>query len=417
MPSSRPQILFLAHRIPFPPNRGDRIRSYHLIRFLAEHADVHLAFLADDEVLGESQRALERICKRVTSVQLHRRGRWVNALRCLALGRTATEGLFASSELIRELDSWTKTTRFDAAFVFCSSMVQYLQADGLRDVPAVVDLVDVDSQKWFDYADKSRGPKRWLLGLEGRRLRRLEAQLPEQVKAITVVTPQEADVYQSFRADYRPCVIRNGVDLEYFKPEGHGVNGREVDGLSAVFVGALDYQANVDGAAWFCHEIWPDVRLRFPHARFQLVGSRPSAKAIRLGELPGVELVGEVPDVRPYLRDATIVTVPLRIARGIQNKVLEALAAGKPLVVSPQGLEGIDASPGRDLMKAETPSQWVESITRLFDSPAQREAMGRAGRLFVEREYCWSTQLERLHQIPGLDGLLSAPQRNELAWR
>jgi len=173
-----------------------------------------------------------------------------------------------------------------------------------------------------------------------------------------------------------------------------------------VFVGALDYRANVDGAGWFCQAIWPTVRQRYPRAIFRLVGSRPNAEARRLGDWDGVELIGEVPDVRPYLRDATVVVVPLRVARGVQNKVLEALAVAKPVVVTPQGREGIDATPGVHLIQAATPAEWIDSIPPLFDDAALRDRLGRAGREFVEEHYRWSHQLEELSELPGLRGCL-----------
>lgn len=426
MPEHRPQILFLAHRVPYPPNRGDRIRSFHLLQFLAERADVHLAFLTDEDVPADTRQTLERLCNRVTYVRLHPQLRWFHGGWSLAVGRSATEGLFHSSELKSHLAAWARESRFDAVFVFCSSMAQYLRTEGLVNVATVLDLVDVDSQKWLDYAADSRGPKSWLLRLEGRRLRQLESALADRVAAITVVTPQEADLYHSFRPDHRPQVLRNGVDLNYFQPAGaSAVESIVRDGSlppaadrpgSVVFVGALDYQANVDGVAWFCSRVWPELRKRYPRAVFQVVGSRPTAKANSLGELPGVELVGEVPDVRPYLRDATVVVVPLQIARGVQNKVLEALAAGKPTVVSPQALEGIDAQPNQHLMLALAPAEWVEHIATLFDSPSLRAAMGRSARKFVEQEYRWATQLEQLCQMPGLkDCIGTLPQPNRAA--
>lgn len=419
----RPQILFLAHRVPYPPNRGDRIRSFHLLQFLARRADVHLAYLTDSAVPDDTQQALTRLCKRVLQVHLHPQRRWINSALSLARGRSATEGLFHSKDLKRQLVSWAHQTQFDAAFVFCSSMAQYLRTEGLQSISAVLDLVDVDSQKWFDYADKRSGLMRWLLRLEGARLRKVEQSLPDLVDAITVVTEQEADLFQTFRSDYRPHVLRNGVDLTYFKPTlrtetpSNRTDATPVQSvvlpLSVVFVGALDYQANVDGVAWFCTHVWPEVRKRFGNATFRIVGSRPNAKAIALGELPGVELIGEVNDVRPWLHRATVVVAPLLVARGVQNKVLEALATGKPLVVSPQALEGIDAQPEVHLLLAQTPSQWIDQLTKLFESVNLCERLGKAGRSFVERECLWSTQLEKLCRLPGLKGFLQASESVE----
>ena len=409
MKSAKRQILFIAHRVPYPPNRGDRIRSFHLIRYLAERADVHLAFLTDEDVPNETKSALESICVNVTYVKLGRIKRWVNALVSFASGRTATEGLFYSSDFRNEIERLSAGNQIDAVMAFCSSVTQYLELSTIREVPTVVDLVDVDSQKWFDYADKTWGPKRWLFCTEGRRLRKLERSIRQRASAVTVVTEQEADLYHSFDPDYRPKVIRNGVDLDYFRPEDseshrdvHFDSAKPDQHPSAVFVGALDYHANVDGAAWFCKQVWPSVLEQFPDAVFRLVGSRPNAKAISLGQLPGIELIGEVDDVRPYLHRATVVAVPLRVARGIQNKVLEALAAGKPTIVSPQALEGIGAEPGIHLMRASSDLEWTDQVTHLFQSRELRTKIGLEARDFVTREYGWTKQMEELCQLPGL---------------
>ncbi len=404
MPSIQPNrlpeadILCLVHRVPYPPNRGDRIRSFHLLEHLARHARLHLAFPATEPIPPATMHVLRSLCHRVAAERVGRHTRWLNAAWSLASGATATEGLFRSSRLAETIRAWTGETRFDAAVVVCSSMVQYLDLPGLEGVPTVVDLVDVDSQKWFDYAAHARGPKRHLLRLEATRLRRLEASLPDRTSAVTVVADREADLFESF-SPHRPHVLRNGVDLDYFCPNGAPALG---DPPSCVFVGALDYQANVDGAAWFCREIWPLVLDRFPQAVFRLVGSRPSVQARRLGRLPGVDLVGEVPDVRPYLHTATIVVVPLRVARGVQNKVLEALAVAKPVIVTPQALDGLNAAAEVDLVLAATPAQWTDAVCRLLTDTDRCARLGRAGRAFVEREYRWSNQLAQLATLPGL---------------
>jgi sugar transferase (PEP-CTERM/EpsH1 system associated) len=413
MSRSKPQILFLAHRVPFPPNRGDRIRSFHLLRSLAERADVTLAFLADEPIADDTRAALEEICCGVLHVCLHPYGRWLHAAASVARGRTATEGLFYSRALRSQLRDVAKRTNYDAVFVFCSSMVQYLRIPGLEGTPAVIDLVDVDSQKWFDYGEKSRGLKSLLLRTEGQRLRRLEASLPEIAKAVTVVTDHEADLFQAFHPGYRPTVLGNGVDLDYFHPDTcNAADDSSADchsgqssrgGPVAVFIGALDYHANVDGVAWFCESVWPRVRRQFPDAIFRLVGSRPNARAVKLGNLPGVELIGQVDDVRLQMNAATAVVVPLRVARGVQNKVLEALAGGKATIVSEAALEGITAKPERDLLLARSEADWVDRIARVFRSSQLRRELRRCGRRRVEQHYRWSNQLETLWQTLAIE--------------
>ncbi len=404
MPNRRPQALFLVHRIPYPPNRGDRIRSFHLLEFLAARADVWLAFLSEAPPTDEALRALAERCARVEAVDLDRTGRWFRAAWSLAAGRTATEGLFAAPALRRALGQWGREVRFDVAVVFCSSMAQYLSAAGLEGVRTVVDLVDVDSQKWFDYAATSRGLRRALFSLEGRRLRRLETAIAQRAAFVTLVSAQEAAIFRGFCPADTVRVVPNGVDLEYFRP----VPQEEGPSPRCVFVGALDYRANVDGLAWFCEAVWPEVIKRRPGATFAVVGSNPSPAARKLGTLPGVELVGEVPDVRPHLASAAVVVVPLRVARGLQNKVLEAWAMRRAVVASPQALEGLAIEPGVHACRADEPGQWVETIAELLDDPERRERLGRAGREYVEAHHRWEECLAQLAELLGLPGEDSA---------
>jgi sugar transferase (PEP-CTERM/EpsH1 system associated) len=388
------QILFLAHRVPYPPNRGDRIRSFHLLKHLAERAEVSLGYLADREPEGETSRVLAGMCRRVAAGRLGR-SRWLHAAGSLAAGRTATVGLFRCGELRRTIAQWASETRFDTVVVFCSSMTQYLDVPGLIGVPVVVDLVDVDSEKWFDYARETHTPARMLFQLEGRRLRRLEASLAERTQAITLVSEAEANVYRGFQPAGSVYAIPNGVDLDYFRPSPEP----EPPGMPrCVFVGALDYRANVDGLAWFCREVWPAVHEHVPGTVLQIVGSNPGPAARRLANSAGVDLAGPVPDVRPYLAGAVAV-VPLRVARGIQNKVLEAMAMARPVIASPEALEGLTVEPGRDVLCAAAPGDWRDQLVRLLNDATQRVQLGIAARRYVETHHQWPKCLERFGQI------------------
>jgi sugar transferase (PEP-CTERM/EpsH1 system associated) len=275
-------------------------------------------------------------------------------------------------------------------------MVPYLRLPELRDVPAVVDLVDVDSQKWLDYAAASSGPRAWLYRLEGNRLRCLERDLPAVARAVTLVGEAETELYRGL---CRPGVVRtvtNGVDLDYFRP------AEAVREPICVFVGALDYRPNVDGVEWFCQEVWPSIVRQEPRAKIQLVGRRPVPVVVRLGKLPGIEVVGQVPDVRPYVAGAAVAVVPLRIARGVQNKVLEALAMARATIVSPLARQGLAARPGIELREAATPEDWVREVLELFSNTELRHALGAAGRKYVEENHQWSTCLRNFVELLAL---------------
>ncbi len=398
----RPQLLYLVHRVPFPPNRGDRIRSYHLLRYLSERYDVSLATLADEPVPDVTRRELDRLCVQV-AIEPVGRWRWLRAAASLASGRSATEGLFASPALRRTVRHWAADRRFDAALVFCSSMVQYLDCPELAAVPTVIDLVDVDSQKWFDYAAKTGSINRQLFELEGRRLRRLESSLPSRAAAITLVSQAEADVYRRFCPNDRTVAIPNGVDLDFFRPQHTGPNAWQSltpeNRCHLVFVGALDYRANIDAVTWFAAKVWPLVRQRLPQVTLALVGRNPAAAVQRLAELPGIRVFADVPDVRPYVAAADLVIAPLRIARGMQNKVLEAMAMGKPVVTSPAALEGLTAQPGRHLVVADQPDQWAAAIDELLHDDELAMSLGMSARRFAQRCHAWDSTLEPLASL------------------
>jgi sugar transferase (PEP-CTERM/EpsH1 system associated) len=394
---SRPALLYLVHRFPYPPDKGDRIRAFQLLRELAKWADVDLACLADEPVADESVAALRRYCRRVAVAPVGGWRRWARTATSLALGGTATVGAFSSPSLRDTLRRWAGETPYHAVLASASGMAPYFRMPELRDVPAVIDLVDVDSQKWLDYAATSRGPRAWLYGLEGRRLRRLEREIALWARALTLVTDAEVGLFRRFCAEGQVEAIGNGVDLDYFAPRPEAAEE------GCVFVGALDYRPNIDGAVWFCREVWPAIHQARPQARMRLVGRQPAPAVQRLTEVPGVELVGQVADVRPYVARAAVAVVPLRIARGVQNKVLEALAMGKATVVSPQAREGLRAEPGVHLLEVDSPAQWASTVLRLLDDAALRRRLGLAGRRYVEQEHRWERCLRPFAALVGIE--------------
>ena len=396
--SGKPNLLFLVHRVPYPPNRGDRIRSFHLLKFLAERAHVSLATLADEPLEARALDVLNGLCKRV-AIEHIGKSRWLRAAASVVCGHSATEGLFRSPRLRQTVRDWSRGEHWDAIVVFCSSMVQYLDLPELAGVPTVVDLCDVDSQKFLDYASQSRGLKRQLYKLEAHRLRRVECSLPSRVKAITLVSEAEANLYRSFCPNDCTHAITNGVDLDYYRPIlGDGRPGR------CIFVGAMDYQPNINGVVWFCEHVWPHVIAARADATFAIVGRNPSPAVRRLASLPGVEVTGSVPDVRPFLATAQVVVVPLLIARGIQNKVLEAMAMTKPVIASPQALEGLSVDSGVHVLSATTVDEWRERISFLLTHTDVRRELADAGRAYVQCHHSWQACLKPLAACQSIAG-------------
>ena len=404
--SGRPNLLYVVHRTPYPPDKGDRIRTFHLLRHLSRRAAVHLVCLADEPASEETTAALGRYCERVAVVPLGR-FRWLRAALALAGGRTITEGAFESAALAATVSDWAKQTRFTACIASASSVAPYLRLPALRDVPAVVDLMDVDSQKWFEYAAASRFPLAWLYRTEGRRLRRMEQSLAGWARAVTLVSDAEAALFCQFGSSKVAHAIPNGVALDYYKapppalppPRGRAGGGNEA---GCVFVGAFDYRPNVDAACWFCREAWPEIHRRRPDARLRLVGRRPVAAVRRLSAVPGVEVVGQVPDVRPYLAAAAVAVNPLRIARGLQNKVLEAMAMSKAVVASPQALAGLRYRDDAPPLCARSAQEWIDMVGRLLDQPEERRRLGAEGRCYVETHHDWHECLSPFEHLLGL---------------
>ncbi|MFL5244250.1 MAG: TIGR03087 family PEP-CTERM/XrtA system glycosyltransferase [Gemmataceae bacterium] len=389
-------LLYLVHRLPYPPDKGDRIRNFHIIRHLSQHANIDLACLADEEVSDQTRKALERYCRRVAIVNQPGWKKWSQAFIYLGRGRTATEGAFHSRSLHCLVRTWGSNTRYDACLASSSAMTPYLQCPELNSTPSVVDLVDVDSQKWLDFAKLSRGLRSRVYQLEGNRLRRLEQNLPSWIRAVTLISEPEADLFRSFATPGSVATITNGVDQDYFRP----VTSSAENGC--VFVGALDYLPNVDAARWFCQYVWPEIHRHCPDSRLRLVGRQPGLEVQRLGAIPGVDVVGTVPDVRPYLSQAAVVVAPLRLARGVQNKVLEALAMGKPTVASPEALEGLKEPKQLPAIRASTYQEWIDAIIDLLDNAQRRQEAGTKGRQYVEEHYNWDRNLDRLNDLLGI---------------
>ncbi|MAE61167.1 MAG: sugar transferase [Planctomycetaceae bacterium] len=389
MPTNdRPKLLMVTHRLPHPPVRGDRIRTWHMLRQLQQRFDVHLACVADEPPTLNSWRAIQR---HVADLEfepvtpLVRRGR---ALRHLAAGKSITSAWFQSPRLRQTIERWVRREKFDVALAVCAASAPYLA--GLPIPSRVIDLMDVDSRKWAELANTARGPRRAIYNYEADALAREEAALAHQFDALTVTTDAEAHAYRQLVPWADVHVVPNGVDLDYF------ASNDQCDRCTVAFCGALNYRPNVEGLLWFTRSIWPRIKAGRPDARFRIVGRRPDRAVRRLRHLPGVELIGQVADVRPHLQNAAVVVAPLQVARGVQNKVLEAMAMARPTVVSPAAATGIDAVDAEHWHVAPSPDAWVRRVAELLDDPAAQRRIGAAARSFVASDHQWSDAMSPL---------------------
>ncbi len=385
-------ILYLVHRLPYPPNKGDKVRSFHLLKHLAARHRVFLGTFVDDPDDLQHIETVRAYCADLHVARLNPRFAKLRSLNALLTGEPLTLRYYRDAGLRDWVDQVCRTTAIDAAVVFCSAMAQYVEH--LPRLPRVIDFVDVDSAKWTQYAPEHRWPMSWLYRREGTTLLDYERQVAATADRAFFVTEAEAAL---FRRQAPECAIRvdalcNGVDADYFSPAPAHPNPYADDELSVVFTGAMDYHPNIDAVRWFAANVLPRLQESRPRLRFTIVGRSPTAEVLALaGE--GVTVTGTVPDVRPYLQHAAVVVAPLRIARGIQNKILEAMAMGKAVVASCECAGAVDAVSGEELLQAATPDDYIATIDGLLRDPEQANRIGQQARQRVLARSSWAAHL------------------------
>jgi sugar transferase (PEP-CTERM/EpsH1 system associated) len=394
---SRLRVLYLAHRIPYPPDKGDKIRTWRSVEHLAKRFDVDLCAFVDDPVDFQHEEHLRRVCASVALVPLDRRAAALRSARGFLTGEALTFPFYRDARMTRAV-AGARGKKPVAEIAFSSSMAPYLKE---TTAPVLIDVCDADSAKWAEYGKRKGWPMSAVYAREGRLLERAETAIINRAHAAFAITEEEADLLGSRDGVEKPVHwFANGVDADYFSPSAAPQTGR----IDAVFVGAMDYWANVDAVTWFATEIWPEVRRSIDGATFFIVGSKPDAAVMALNGRDGVTVTGRVEDVRPYVAAAKIAVAPMRIARGIQNKVLEAMAMAKAVVATPAGLEGIDATVGAEAIAAASPNAFVAECVRLIEDRAAAAAMGRAARARILSDYQWAAQLKRFDAV--LDRLI-----------
>ncbi|MFZ6645828.1 TIGR03087 family PEP-CTERM/XrtA system glycosyltransferase [Undibacterium sp. TJN25] len=390
-------LLLLVHRIPFPPNKGDKIRSYHLLKHLAQRYRVHLGTFIDDENDWQYVDHVKKLCHDTHIARLDPRSAKIRSLGALLGGRPLSLDYYRNAGLQKWVDGVIRQHGIKRIVVFSSAMAQFIEhADGAR---RVIDFVDVDSDKWLQYAGKKVWPMSWLYRREGTQLLAYERRLARECDASLFVSQAEAALFQQLAPESADRIdfFNNGVDTDYFSPELAHDNPYSPDEKAIAFTGAMDYWPNVDAVQWFADEVMPGILKQQPGAVFYIVGARPSDQVKELAKRPGIQVTGSVPDVRPYLAHAQAAVAPLRIARGIQNKVLEAMAMAKSVVVSPQALEGIDARAGSELLLADDAAQFVSQVLPLLTH--KDAAMEQAARAKVIARYNWTANLARVDSL------------------
>ena len=403
-------ILYLVHRLPYPPNKGDKVRSYHLLRHLAARHRVYLGTFVDDPDDWQHVDHVRSLCTDVHAVALPPLRAKLASLRGLLAGEALSLPFYRAASLRRWVRQTAAATRLDAAVVFSSPMAQYVESAVLRGVatgrtagteqapelPMMVDFVDVDSAKWSDYAKAHAWPLSWLYRREGLQLLAFERAAAERARCSFFVTDQEVALFRQLTPACQAPVeaLCNGVDADFFAPDPARLSPFPDSQIPLVFTGAMDYWPNIDAVTWFVAEALPALRRTWPQLHFYIVGRSPTpaVKALAAGGV-SVTVTGTVADVRPYLQYAAAVVAPLRLARGIQNKVLEAMAMARPVVAASCCVEVINACVGKELLGAERADDFVHQISGLLLDPACAARIGQAGRARVLSSYSWNAQL------------------------
>ena len=382
--------LFLCHRLPYPPNKGDKIRSYALLRHLAQRGPVHLACFVDEaEDLQYLDKVRELAGGRCYFERLGAGAKAWRSLMGLLTGKPLTTACFGSARLQAWVDQSLRSLPIDDVVVFGSAMAPYLLQAPIPADRVLFDMVDIDSDKWRQYAARSRGAVKWLYGREHEKLEALECVAAGAFGHTLLASDFEADTFKAIApaAAAKITGLTNGVDLEQFSP-GDFKNPFGKDELPIVMTGRMDYRPNYEGALWFAREVFPQVLKFIPNARVHFVGAGPPAE-LRQAAGPGVVVTGTVPDVRPYIQFAHAIIAPLHIARGVQNKVLEAMAMAKPVVATHDATRSLGVQAGHHLWVENEPRRFANAIVEALQGP-DRDKLARNARNYVEVHHSWT---------------------------
>ncbi len=392
-------LLFLAHRIPYPPDKGDKIRSWNILRYLARSYRIHLGAFVDDPRDLRYRDKLGSVCASTHLIPLQPVAARLRSLSGLGRKIPLSIPYYYDRSMQQWVNARLEQGTLQRIFVFSSPMAQYVMNSQASSCRRVIDFVDVDSDKWGQYARHKRWPLSWLYRREAERLLVFEKNVATRFDASIFVSSAEAALFKQLLPEVsgRVGFIDNGVDRDYFSPERDYDNPYDEQAKVIAFTGVMDYWANIHAVQWFALHVLPRIRETIPSAKFVIVGARPAGEVRRLASAPGVEVTGAVPDVRPYLAHAHVVAAPLRIARGVQNKVLEAMAMAKAVIASPAAVEGIEFTNSEELQVADGEQQFAELAIRFLrqDNPA----VARVSRQWVSQRYNWNNNLAGIEEL------------------
>jgi sugar transferase (PEP-CTERM/EpsH1 system associated) len=388
-------LLFLVHRIPYPPNKGDKIRSFHFLKALAKRYRIYLGAFVDDPDDWQYADELNEFCKDILLLELKPLRAKIASIEGFFTGGALSPPYYNNQQLQSWIDNTVGQHYIHKALIFSSVMAQFIKPE--YNLELVADFVDVDSDKWAQYALKKKWPTSWVYRREAIKLLKFEREVAKVAKSTLFVSENEANLFKRLAPEVSSKItdVKNGVDLDYFIPGSEYVSPYPEGESIITFTGAMDYWANCDAVTWFANEVFPKMLQTKPLSKFYIVGSNPSKAVQLLGEEKAVVVTGTVSDIRPYIAHADVVVAPLRIARGIQNKILEAMAMEKRVIATPNAIEGIPVSGQEDVLIAEDPDEFARIVIEILsDSKIQKKSI--ANRVFIENKFSWQACTDKL---------------------
>jgi len=383
------KILYVCHRFPFPPKRGGKIRPFNMIKHFAADHEVTVASIARSPEEAREGQGIAPFCARYEMAEVSNPIQVARMVLRAPTPMPSSMGFFYSPHLARRIGELLARERFDLIFVHCSSVAQYVAA--ARGVPKILDFGDMDSQKWLEYARYKPFPLSAGYWLEGRKMLREEKRLASMFNLCTATTRAEWETLESYGTGVASDWFPNGVDHAYFAPDGAGY---DADTIS--FVGRMDYYPNQECMFDFCANVLPRIQARRAQTKLVIIGADPSPAVKKLGELPGVTVTGSVPDVRPYLNRAALMVAPLNIARGTQNKILEAMASGVPVVTSSVAAGGVDAVAREHFLVANNHEEHASAVLQVLNNREERQRLALSGRARMQSHHDWGHSMQRL---------------------
>ncbi|MFD3319308.1 TIGR03087 family PEP-CTERM/XrtA system glycosyltransferase [Alteromonas macleodii] len=400
----KPPLLFLCHRMPFPPNKGDKITTFNLMNYLSKRFDLYLGSFIDDEFDKKFIDEVKAYCREVKFIDITRKRYLTSGLKSLVLAESVSTAHYRNEELQRWVHKVINEHGIDYLFVYSSGMAQFIDFPEYKDKKRVLDMADVDSDKWRQYCENKPFYSKIIYAREYKLLKTLEQKILSEFDAITLITDEERDLFKSLSPKAysdKIVTLSNGVDTDYFDPlaKFDHTDSPCAESLSICFTGAMDYWANEDAVVWFCEKVWPLIIEEHPALIFYIVGGKPTERVKKLASIKGVFVTGRVVDVRPYIDKALVAVATLRIARGVQNKVLEAMSMAKPVVMTSMAQEGIALPTEQKRLVIDDEAIMAQTILNLVSDNARSTVIGEKNRKWIVERYSWEGALKPLDKL------------------